>query len=793
METKRREHRGRPRRRIPWRAIAPVFVFGALLFLGPFLFGAVDRVVQIGLLALLAAGLWIRPLTLTPLSPLVKWFAAAVCAMIAFKEFAPHSFFGGVKWRTELANVHLALPATHNPEPFRALDGMLAAMVALVWFVWVRSLAADRTRRVWMAWVLGAAGAFLALVCFTMKMDPIQPKAIYGIRYTEGWLGWGPFPNRNHTASFLAMAGLCCGGCLLWAIAKGLRVAAVAAGALMLASLAALLASQSRGGLVAFGAGILVLTALVLWKRRDRRTLLFTLCGLLLVVFIVLTFGGKVIERFSSREGGMVSNETRVLIWNETLRIWKDAPLFGHGIETFTQIFPLYQVADLDGKTVLHPESSWLLWLTEFGAVPVLLLFAGLLVFVAVNLRAVFEQRRSFYLAAGALAGVAALLVHAMFDVPAHRWATAGFALALLGVAFPIRAAETNNAPRWIAALPLALGVFWVWPLIAKPPAWSPLAPTMILNRETTKGAKKPSLVEYEEVLKHFPLNAWLHQYAGMHALAEKPKERALWEQHFTIVRRMAASAWWLPVMQARAAKQFPSQAIIFWQDAVQRAGRQRGEVMRDAVRETGRMKGARVLWGQFVEAHPEVALSYAEIIVEELREPDDNIRAYYELWWEKRAEADVAEDEVLVFYRYASRWSSPEQLEQWMKRHASRRSRDYRVWMELLHGWKQDERAWQIYSGVMPEPPFGEAPKSAKREVLENRYRLAPENAAHALAYAQALDAEGDKAGAEKIIFSVAKRADAPPWFIRKAAYLLASEKNFTAAVETALREKQR
>jgi thioredoxin-like negative regulator of GroEL len=105
----------------------------------------------------------------------------------------------------------------------------------------------------------------------------------------------------------------------------------------------------------------------------------------------------------------------------------------------------------------------------------------------------------------------------------------------------------------------------------------------------------------------------------------------------------------------------------------------------------------------------------------------------------------------VLVFYRYASRWSSPEQLEQWMKRHASRRSRDYRVWMELLHGWKQDERAWQTYSGVMPEPPFGEATKSAKREVLENRYRLAPENAAHALGYAQALDADGDKAGAEK------------------------------------------
>ena len=92
-----------------------------------------------------------------------------------------------------------------------------------------------------------------------------------------------------------------------------------------------------------------------------------------------------------------------------------------------------------------------------------------------------------------------------------------------------------------------------------------------------------------------------------------------------------------------------------------------------------------------------------------------------------------------------------------------------------------------------MPEPVFGEMPKTAKRESLENRYRLAPENAAHALAFAQLLDAEGDKSAAQNVIFTEAKRTDAPPWFIRKAAYLQAAAVNFSPAVETALREKLR
>ena len=29
-------------------------------------------------------------------------------------------------------------------------------------------------------------------------------KMIFGLRYTPGWLGFGPFPNRNHTACFFA-------------------------------------------------------------------------------------------------------------------------------------------------------------------------------------------------------------------------------------------------------------------------------------------------------------------------------------------------------------------------------------------------------------------------------------------------------------------------------------------------------------------------------------------------------------------------------------------------------------
>ena len=58
--------------------------------------------------------------------------------------------------------------------------------------------------------------------------------------------------------------------------------------------------------------------------------------------------------------------------------------LLGHGVESFTGLFPFYQRLTLDDNVVLHPESSWLQWLCELGLIPVAILavLLGRLVFL---------------------------------------------------------------------------------------------------------------------------------------------------------------------------------------------------------------------------------------------------------------------------------------------------------------------------------------------------------------------------------------------------------------------------
>ncbi len=759
--------------------------------LAPLLFGAVDRVVQVLLVLLLTLGAVIVPPAWPKLSRAGRWLLLGVVAVFLAKELAPGSWFGHVTWRDDLK---VPLPWTHHPEPARVFDALFVVAIAAVWFQWVRTLAAKGERRVWMAWILGGAGVVLAMVCFLMKVNPARPTAIYGIRETEGWVGWGTFPNRNHTSSFLAMAALALCGCVWWAFAKRKQVLGTVGALALVLTIGALFAGKSRGGLLAFGAGLGAFLALVMWRRRDRQSIIVSLAVAAVAAVALVTFGTKVLERFNSAAGA-VSTDTRLLIWHEAARMWKDAPLFGHGVETFSQLFPMYLRADLDGKTVLHPESSWLQWLAELGVVPVLMLVAALGWFIVHQVRAAWPQRRNFFLTAGLLAGALVLLAHALIDVPGHRWATAGFALALLAVAFPMvepgPGAEPLRAPRPAALIPAGIGVLWLLPFLGVVWSWSVMAPTMLLNRET-RGGKPPTLAEWDAVLRWFPLDPWLREFAGERALEANPQDRARWERDFTAVRHLAGAAFWLPERQAVAVgRKFPAEALPLWQEAIDHAGRQWSEVLRSAVRATARVRGAQVLWAQYVETNPRLAITYAQVLTSELKVPDANVRAFFDIWWEQCASGEVTDEEAAVYYGYAARWSNAAQLEVWMKVHANRRRKDYAAWATLLHGWKKDERAWEIYSGAIPSPEPLSPPKGATREMLADKVRATGNNSIFVLDLAHLLESQGDQAGATRVLVEAAARSHAPPRVLREAAYRLAAEGNYREAVDVALREK--
>ncbi len=777
------------RRKLQTRQIASLVIFGMLVLLGPLAFGAVDRIVQTGLVLLLAIGVAVGPPARVALSPRGRIFVLTLLALLLLKEFAPRQLFGGARWRAEGELLGLSFPWTHHPEPARALDWMLVFLVAVVWLQWVRTLAADRTARIAMTWIVFLGGVVVAVVCFATKATPGNSGAIFGLRPAQGWTGWGPFPNRNHTASLLAMAGLTGAGCLAWAIVKRRTFLIIVGVVGFLLIFAALLAGQSRGGLLGFGAGVAIFSVLLLLKYRDRRAMAGIVAGLLVVVVCLAAFGSQVLGRFSSEQTAQMSNHLRVAIWGNALTMWKDAPLLGHGAGTFTGLFPFYQNLKLDDSVVLHPESSWLQWLTELGIVPVILIGVAFGSLVSVGLRGAFKRQSSFSLAAGAFAGVGAILAHGLIDVPAHRWGTAGYALALLGLACPV--ALGSGVVRFVSPrlvlVPFAAGLFWLLPFLGRGPLWQPVIPELLRGRELSGGGRRPALEEWRGALRCFPLSRDLHHFAGLRELEEGKPTGAEWQKHIEIVHRLAPGGWRFPIIHAKAVKRIsPALCIEYWQLAIDRSDWRGFQLLGDAVRDTSELPRADALWADYVTANPKFGLTYAKLL------PGGEGRPFFEIWWEGRARVDeVSDDEARDFYFFAPKWATGEQLAEWVRRQSRRRREDYRTWMSLLHGVGRDERAWRVYQGIVADPSYPARTKQSAIRELETQVNLSPENPTHVVALAQAIEEGGDPGAAREMIIEAANKKNAPSWFLRKGAYLLAADGQFREAVAMALREK--
>ncbi len=776
-----------------WKArrIAALVAFGIITVLGPLAFGAVDRVVQVVLVLALAAGVFLEPLALLPLGRRGNIVAIALIGVLVLKEFLPHEWFGRSIWRGQAEAMQgLEISSMHHPEPALAFDAMLAALIGLVWFQWIRTMAARREMRVALVWILFGAGVALAAVCFLMGTKGAQPGAIYGLRSTPGWTGWGPFPNRNHTASLLSMSALAGLGCVVRAaMRRDYRLAVLGTGAIFVIILA-LLMGKSRGGLLSLVAGLTVFCAMILLRHRGRRTLAIIAGGIAIVAVIVVLFGGQVTDRFFSADGKLDSHQLRRDIWANTITMWGDAPMLGHGVDSFTGLFPFYQQVTLDDVVILHPESSWLQWLCELGVIPVVLL-AGLGIgLVARRIRPLFKRRGTFYLAAGALAGIAGIAVHSAIDVPGHRWATAGYALALLAVACPIsREAQIvgTDSPR-TALVPLVIGVYWALPFFGLPLVWQPVIVDQLRARENYGMPPRPSATEWKRALRFFPLEAELHHFAAMRELDTGTPKTSEWQRHFEIAHRLLPGSWSSPMGHARAVKRiFPGLGIQYWQEAIGRSGRRASEMLMQALEETAGAPGAGAIWEDYIREHPALALTYARTL------PEADTREFFDLWWEARRSAPtVTDDEVREFYRLALHWATREQVEEWIHLHPARRREDFRQWAALLHKVGLSEHAWQLFPSRIANPDYPAEGTARTREEIEARVRVAPENASHLAELARLSELSGDRETAEKIVLGAAAKPGAGSLFIRKAAYFLAEDGKFAEAVEMMLRDPQ-
>jgi O-antigen ligase len=266
-----------------------------------------------------------------------------------------------------------------------------------------------------------------------------EPRKLYGVwQPTWDWAVFGPYVNRNHFADYLVLAGALAVGLALQALAR-LRaawatrrrallllgeaegLALVRAAAVVMVIVAGLVASRSRGGVVAFAAGMLAMALAAPGRKRT------TLAVLVLVALGVSWIGlGGVIQAFEVR--GI--RGSRLDLWRDMLPMVAQFPVFGAGWNAFATAYPWYQTV---WKTdwIGEAHNDYLQALIDGGVVGLLLVLA----LWALVLRGALARAGRSPVELGVLGALVGFAFHEIVDFGGQIPANAATAVALAAVA----------------------------------------------------------------------------------------------------------------------------------------------------------------------------------------------------------------------------------------------------------------------------------------------------------------------------------------------------------------------
>ena len=375
-------------------------VFSLLLF-GPLAFGATDPssilVMEAG--AVLLCVIWIvgevtwgeLRIAGSPLFPPMLVFAALVILQLAT---------GRTAYRYETLS-----------------GAMLYVAYGLLCFLVVQCL--RRTSQVKTLAIAFSAYGF-AVAMFALIQSMSANGRLYWVRTPRfgGWI-YGPYVNHNHYAGLMEMLAPIPLVFSLTRQARGPRRAlAAAAGAVMASTI---FLSGSRGGMAAFSIQMAVLAAVLIRRRKGRRTALAL--GVFLVIVIGLLAwlgGGELTSRMASihtearRElsGGM-----RMGINRDGLKMFARKPLLGWGLGVFPDVYPQYR-SFYTNFFVNEAHDDYLQLLVEMGALG----FATMLWFLLTLYRSAIKKLGKWpedtngAVALAAVLGVTGILIHSFVD-----------------------------------------------------------------------------------------------------------------------------------------------------------------------------------------------------------------------------------------------------------------------------------------------------------------------------------------------------------------------------------------
>lgn len=241
---------------------------------------------------------------------------------------------------------------------------------------------------------------------------------------------YGSYVNHNHYAGLMEMLVPIPLVLTMGHLVKGGKRALVGFCAVLM--IATIFLSRSRGGMIAFGLEIIVLSALTLTRRKNPRAALISLALCLLVLAFLLFLGrGQVLGRLGDLDSGL-----RLYITRDCLRMFAGRPVLGWGLGTFPTVYPRYR-SFYTNLFVNEAHNDYAQLLVETGVVGF-----GLMIWFLIHLfqRAWPSSRRWEFkwdgaVSLAALLGCTGMLFHSFVDFNLQIPANAAVFYALCGLA----------------------------------------------------------------------------------------------------------------------------------------------------------------------------------------------------------------------------------------------------------------------------------------------------------------------------------------------------------------------
>jgi O-antigen ligase len=280
--------------------------------------------------------------------------------------------------------------------------------------------------------VLGLLVAFIGIV-----QRAIASEAVYGFWYPppKDRIPFAPFINENHFAGWMVMAMSLAMGWFVACVASAERASksdwrsrilwfsspqaseTILTGFAVGVMALSMVLTFSRGSFVCLVAAVL-LSGYWLLQGRSSVSRRLVVAGYLLIVLVSAASWGGVEPVIRQFEGANLDYGGRMVIWQDALRIMRDFPLVGTGLNTFGIAMLRYQTLPRS-ELYIETHNDYLQIAAEGGlllSVPVVIALVLLVREVRRRFKEGADDTRTYWIRAGAVTGLCAIAVQETVD-----------------------------------------------------------------------------------------------------------------------------------------------------------------------------------------------------------------------------------------------------------------------------------------------------------------------------------------------------------------------------------------